>query len=113
MKSLIASSALILMGAGSAFAGPYAVVENNGGFVGSDFVGSIIDFHLGWEGEGWYAEFGPSLYSPDGAESDVLFTGKAGGSYPVTENLSAYGEFSVAFDKENSYGTKVGLKYTF
>lgn len=113
MKALVASSALIFMGAGSAIAGPYAVVENNGGYVGSKFQGSVTDFHIGWEGSGTYIELGPSLFSPDGGESEILLTAKAGGSVPITDKLSGYGELGITFDEVNSYSTKAGLKYSF
>ena len=66
MKALIASTTITLLTAGSAIAGPYAVVENNGGYVGSKFKSNY--FHIGWEGSGYYAEVGPSLFSPDGGK---------------------------------------------
>ena len=113
MKALIASSALIFMGAGSAIAGPYAVVENNGGYTGSKSVGSVTDFHIGWEGSNYYAEFGPSLFAPDGGESEILLTAKAGGSVPITDKLAGYGELGITFDDTNSYSTKLGVKYSF
>jgi hypothetical protein len=113
MKALIASSALIFMGAGSAIAGPYAVIENNGGYLGSKFGGSVTDFHVGWEGSGYYAEFGPSLFAPDGGETELLLTAKAGGSVPITDKLAGYGELGITFDEVNSYSTKLGVKYSF
>ena len=113
IKALIGSTTITLITAGSAIAGPYAVVENNGGYVGSKFQGSVTDFHLGWEGSGYYAEIGPSLFSPDGGESEILLTAKAGGSVPITNKLSGYGEVGVTFDDTNSYSTKLGVKYSF
>jgi hypothetical protein len=116
MKSIVIASALVF-GAAPCFAGPYAVMENNGGFVGSDFQGSVTDFHIGYEGSGdgksFYVEGGPSLVAPDGGETKTVLTGKAGGSLEVAEKLTAYGELSVMFDDTNSYGTKAGLKYSF
>lgn len=114
MKALIASTTITLLTAGSsAIAGPYAVVENNGGYTGSDFTGSVTDFHIGWEGSNYYAEFGPSLFAPDGGESEVLLTAKAGGSIPLSEKLSGYGEVGITVDDTNSYSTKLGVKYSF
>ena len=114
MKALIASTTITLLAAGSsAIAGPYAVVENNGGFTGSKSVGSVTDFHIGYEGSNYYAELGPSLFAPDGGETDILLTAKAGGSLPLTDKVSGYGELGVTFDKVNSYSTKLGVKYSF
>ena len=116
MKSIAIASALVF-GATPCFAGTYAVIENNGGFSGSDFQGSSTEFHLGVEGSGdgksFYLQGGPLLVSPDGEEAETLLSGKAGGSVSVTEKLSAYGELSVVLDDTNSYGTKAGLKYSF
>ena len=114
MKALIASSTIALLTAGSsAIAGPYAVIENNGGYTGSKSVGSVTDFHIGYEGSNYYAELGPSLFAPDGGETDILLTAKAGGSLPLTDKVSGYGELGVTFDKVNSYSTKLGVKYSF
>lgn len=113
MKALIASSALLMVGANTAIAGPYVVVENNGGYTGSDFTGSVTDFHIGYEESGLYGEIGPSVFTPDNGEAETLLTGKVGGSFPVNEKLVAYGELAVTFDEVNSYGTKVGVKYSF
>ena len=47
-------------------------------------------------------------------DGDVELSGKAGGSYGLTEALSVYGEVSfVTGEDENGYGTKVGAKYNF
>ena len=113
MKALIASTTITLLTAGSAIAAPYAVIENNGGYTGSKSVGSVTDFHIGWEGSNYYAEFGPSLFAPDGGESEILLTAKAGGSVPITDKLAGYGELGITFDDTNSYSTKLGVKYSF
>tara|TARA_Y100000589_G_scaffold303721_1_gene316317 strand:+ start:184 stop:528 length:345 start_codon:yes stop_codon:yes gene_type:complete len=113
MKALIGSTTITLITAGSAIAGPYAVIENNGGYTGSKSVGSVTDFHIGWEGSNYYAELGPSLFAPDGGETDILLTAKAGGSLPLADKVSGYGELGVTFDKVNSYSTKLGVKYSF
>ena len=52
MKSIIAAGFLLGCAHG-AIAGPYANIEANSGFVGSDYGGSVTDVHVGYEGEGW------------------------------------------------------------
>ena len=114
MKSIIASGLLLGMAQGAAIAGPYVNVEANSGFTGSDYTGTVIDNHIGYEGSNWYIQGGPSIVSPDGGESEVELSGKVGGSVPLSEKLGAYGELSVITGNDNNgYGTKVGVKYTF
>lgn len=116
MKSFITSLAFIGLAA-PAMAGPYANVEANSGFTGSDYSGTSTDFHVGYEGEAgaasWYIQGGPTYVSPDGGEGETIATGKIGGSVAAGEKLSVYGELSAAFDDVNSYGTKAGVKYKF
>lgn len=120
IKSVFAATAALSMSAGAAFAGPYVNVEANSGFVGSDYSGTTTDFHVGYEGAtgavGYYVQAGPSLVSPDGAESETVFSGKAGASVAATERLDIYGEVSFATgidDADNGYGTKVGATFSF
>jgi hypothetical protein len=113
MKSIIASGLLLGMAHGAAIAGPYVNVETNSGFVGNDYTGSATDVHVGVEGTNWYVQGGPALLAPDGVDGDVELSGKAGGSYPVSDKLSVYGEFSFLTGDETNYGTKVGAKYNF
>ena len=113
MKSIIASGLLLGMAHGAAIAGPYVNVETNSGFIGNDYTGSATDVHVGVEGTNWYVQGGPALLAPDGADGDVELSGKAGGSYPVSDKLSVYGEFSFLTGDETNYGTKVGAKYNF
>ena len=112
MKSLIITG-LLISAAGAAQAGPYANVETNSGFVGSDYTGSVTDVHVGYEGANWYVQFGPALLAPDDADVEVELSGKAGGSYGINDALSVYGEVSFLTDDTTSYGTKAGLKYNF
>ena len=102
-----------LFAAAPVLAGPYANVETNSGFVGSDYSGSVTDVHVGYEGANWYVQGGPALLAPDGEDGDVELSGKAGGSYGINEALSVYGEFSFLTGNTNGYGTKAGLKYNF
>jgi hypothetical protein len=114
MKSIIASGLLLGMAHGAAIAGPYVNIEANSGFVGSDYGGSVTDVHVGIEGANWYVQGGPALLSPDGGDGDVELSGKAGGSYGVTEALSVYGEVSfITAEDDNNYGAKLGAKYNF
>ena len=121
IKSVFAAAAASsTLFAGAAFAGPYVNVEANSGFAGSDYAGTVTDLHVGYEGSagalGYYVQGGPSIVSPDGAASDTVFSGKVGGGIAATENLGVYGEFSLATGANggtNSYGTKVGVKYSF
>jgi len=100
-----------------ALAGPYVNIENNAGFTGSNFGGHVTDFHLGYESSAdfgsYYVQAGPSIFAPDGGEEETKLTGKVGGAIQATDRVSVYGELSAAFDYENSYGTKVGVKYNF
>ena len=121
-KKLLAAAAALAASTPAAFAGPYVNVEANSGFTGDDYTGTTTDFHVGYEGTneagtaGYYIQGGPSLVTPDGAESDTVFSAKVGGSVAATDNLSVYGEFSVATGAngaDNGYGTKAGVKYSF
>jgi hypothetical protein len=116
MKTFITSLAFIGLAA-PAMAGPYANVEANSGFTGSDYSGTSTDFHVGYEGAAgaasWYIQGGPTYVSPDGGEGETIATGKIGVSVAAGEKLSVYGELSAAFDDVNSYGTKAGVKYKF
>ena len=114
MKSIIASGLLLGMAHGAAIAGPYVNIESNSGIVGSDYVGSAVDNHVGYEGSNWYVQGGPTIILPDSGDSSVELSGKAGGSVALTENFGAYGEVSfITGDDDTSYGTKVGVKYNF
>ena len=48
MKSIIAIAALSVLSA-PAFAGPYANVENNAAWIGSDFEVGVTEVHAGYE----------------------------------------------------------------
>ena len=113
MKTLIIAS-LLLGAAGAAQAGPFVNVEANAGFVGSEYGGTVIDNHIGYEGNNWYIQGGPAVVLSDGADAELQFSGKVGGSAPLSERLALYGEVSVlTAEADNSYGTKAGLKYSF
>jgi hypothetical protein len=122
IKSVFAATAALSMSAGAAFAGPYVNVETNAGWTGSDYAGATTDLHVGYEGglgdsAAWYIQGGPSIVSPDGAESSTEFSGKFGVSAGLTDQLGVYGELSAATTDQEfedlNVGGKLGLKYSF
>ena len=121
LKSLAVASAFALAGA-PAIAGPYVNVENNAGWVGTNYGGSVTDFAMGYEGDlgevaTWFVQGGGSYVAPDGVASDTVPSGKAGISVAATESLNIYGEVSFmgsgSDDVDRSYGGKLGAKYMF
>ena len=102
-----------------AFAGPYVNVETNANYTGSDYTSRATDFHIGYENTAgivdWYAQGGKTINAVDGADSDSNFSGKFGGSIAASEKLGLYGEVSFANveDADNTYGSKLGAKYSF
>ena len=122
IKSVFAATAALSMSAGAALAGPYVNVEANSGWTGSDYTGTTTDAHVGYEGAlgedgSWYVQGGASFVSPDGGETDVVPSGKAGLGLGLTESLGAYGEVSFIGSGDDSidrgYGAKLGVKYSF
>jgi len=114
MKSIIIAGLLLGASHGAAIAGPYVNVEANSGFTGSEYGSTVIDNHVGYEGSNWYVQAGPAIVTSNGMDPEVELSGKIGGSAPLGEDLSLYGEVSfITGDDRNSYGTKAGLKYTF
>ena len=123
MKALFAAAAILGLGA-PAMAGPYVNIENNAGFTGSDFEGSVTETHVGYEAElgdsaGWYVQAGPAFVSPDGDDTTTELSGKVGIGADVTENINLYAEIAaqtqdeINFDEDLNIGTKIGVKYTF
>jgi len=122
IKSVFAATAALSMSAGAAFAGPYVNVETNAGWAGDDYTGATTDLHVGYEGglgdsAAWYIQGGPSIVSPDGAESSTEFSGKVGVSAGLTDQLGVYGELSAATTDQEfedlNVGGKLGVKYSF
>jgi len=113
MKSIILAGLLLGAAHGAAQAGPYVNVEANSGFTGNDYTGTATDVHVGFEGSGWYVQGGPVLIQPDDEDGSVELSGKAGGSYAVSDALAVYGEVSFITGDETGYGTKAGVKYNF
>ena len=114
MKIIALLPAALIGVAAPAIAGPYVNVEANSGWSGSNYGGSVIDNHVGYKKDNWYIQAGPAIVAPDGGDSDLEFSGKVGGSLPLSEKLSAYGEVSfMTSDDDNNYGTKFGFTYDF
>ena len=123
MKSIIAVAALSALSA-PAFAGPYANVENNAGWVGNDFTGAVTEVHAGYEFEAGedaiiYVQAGPAFIFIEDEEKQTEVSGKFGVIADVSESFEVYGE--VAFITEDqefdvdtlTLGTKVGATYRF
>ena len=118
VSGVLAGSLALAGLSATAQAGPYVNVENNAGFTGSDFNGSVTDAHVGYEGGdgvyGFYLQGGPAYVQPDGDDGEFELSGKIGGSVQATEQFGAYLEVSfMTGDDDVSYGTKVGVKYNF
>lgn len=121
IKTALVIAAVAALAPAGAIAGPYANVEANSGFSGSNYAGTATDLHLGYEGNigdsaGWYVQAGAGVISVDNGPTETVPTGKAGIGVNATENLNIYGEVSFAGgvdDADTSYGTKVGVKYSF
>ena len=105
-----------------ATAGVYANVEANSSRTGGNYESPVTDVHIGYEGGGeqwgYYVQGGPAIVAVDGAESENRISGKLGGNFQATERFGVYGEVSVLTadkdsDDDNSWGTKVGAKFSF
>ena len=116
LKKLLVAAAVTTCSS-PVFAGFYLNAEVNSGFSGQDYTGSATDLHLGYEGSNgsasYYVQGGALLSNPDNADSETNFSGKVGGSISAAEKIDVYGEFAVVTDDENSYNSKLGLKYRF
>ena len=102
-----------------AMAGPYVNVESNANYTGSDYNSRATDLHIGYENDlgslAYYVQGGKTINAADGVDSESTFSGKLGGSVSATDKLGFYGEVSFAQveDADNTYGTKLGAKYSF
>ena len=122
IKSAFAALAAAPLFAGAAMAGPYVNVEANSGWTGSNYGGTAVDSHIGYEGAlgedaSYYIQGGTTTLLPDGGDAKWVPSGKAGLGVALTDDLGAYGEVSFVGSGESGvdrgYGTKVGLKYSF
>ena len=118
MKKIFAISAASVLCAAPAIAGPYGNIESNSGRIGNDYTGSLIETHVGYEGEigeasGYYIQAGPAFGVPDGEDATTDFSGKAGLTHEWTENLSSYKEGYFLTGDETSWNVKAGVTYKF
>ena len=103
----------------SALAGPYFNPEFNGSTYAEEYLGGVLTMDIGYEGGGegfsWYVQGGPAAVMPEGADNEVEFAGKFGGSVVVdaAEEISVYGELSGITGDDFGWGSKLGAKYAF
>jgi len=88
-------------------------------YTGSDYQSRATDLHIGYENNigdlAYYVQGGKTINAADGVDSESNFSGKLGASVSPTDKLGFYGEVSFAQveDADNTYGTKLGAKYSF
>lgn len=117
LKPVAIASVIALAGApvmAEGLDGLYFNPELNAGFSGSDFTGTSLELHIGYEEGPWYIQAGPAM-SNDTVDSEWGFSGKTGLSANLNENASLYTEASYAKfkDSDAGYGLKLGAKYAF
>ena len=122
IKSTIAAvAASPFLFAGAAFAGPYVNLEANGSYPDGDYTSGALEAQIGYEGEtpgglGWYVSGGPTVTHTESTDDfgDVELAGYLGGSYPITESTSVYGEiYAQTADSDLDFAGKIGTKFTF
>ena len=123
MKSIALAALTSVALATPATAGVYLNVEANSSLTGTDYTSTTTDLHGGYEGgndtASYYIQGGPAIVSVDGSdEADTRVSGKLGGSISATERVNVYGELALLTadsdtDDDNSWSTKLGLKYSF
>ena len=120
MKSIALALATLSFASAPAMAGVYVNAESRDGYTGSEYTGRTVDLHVGYEGEvgklGYYVQGGPAISAvADVDGSDTRLSGKLGGKFNVTQKLGVYGEVSGISNEEadNTYGRKIGAKYSF
>ena len=109
IKSTIAAvAASPFLFAGAAFAGPYVNLEATGSYPDAEYASGGLD---------WYASVGPTVPHTETADDfgDVEIAGYLGGSYGISENLSAYAEIygQTTPSDDNDFSGKVGAKFSF
>ena len=110
----------------AAFAGPYVNLESNASYPDGDYSGATTDLAIGYEGttsEGkvaYYIQGGPAFVHDEAADdTETQFSGKAGASVAINEDLAVYGEVSGISNEDASgddiinFGGKLGAKFTF
>jgi len=124
-STLAAAAAAPFLLSSAAFAGPYVNVEANGSYPDGDYTGATTDVAVGFDGttsEGkiaYYIQGGPAfVHTESSDDTETEFSGKAGASVAVNEDLSIYGEISgISAEKNNddviNFGGKIGAKFVF
>ena len=119
MKALVVASAALISGS-AAVAGPYVNVENNAGFLGSDYAGSVTDLAIGYSADlgdttTVGAQVGPAFVNPDKGDGSTQISGKIYGDVDLSEKLNLYGEFALLTvdDEDNAYNLKTGITWNF
>jgi len=117
-KFAIAAVAAAPFLATAAFAGPYVNVESNSGLTGSDYVGTLVETHVGYEGAlsdtvTGYIQAGPAIGLPEGGDAGVDVSGKVGATVAATDKLSVYGEYWFLTGDDLTSNVKAGVKYAF
>ena len=125
-STLAAAAAAPFLLSSAAFAGPYVNVEANASYPDGDYTGATTDVAVGFDGstsEGkiaYYIQGGPAfVHSESADDTETEFSGKAGASLAVNEDLSVYAEISGISDEDSTgddivnFGGKIGAKFVF
>ena len=125
-STLAAAAAAPFLLSSAAFAGPYVNVEANASYPDGDYTGATTDVAVGFEGarsEGkiaYYIQGGPAfVHTESSDDTETEFSGKAGASVAVNEDLSIYGELSGISSEDSTgddivnFGGKIGAKFVF
>jgi len=125
-STLAAAAAAPFLLSSAAFAGPYVNVEANASYPDGDYTGATTDVAVGFDGstsEGkiaYYIQGGPAfVHSETADDTETEFSGKAGASLAVNEDLSVYAEISGISDEDSAgddivnFGGKLGAKFVF
>ena len=123
MKNLLIAAAVIAAPS-AAIAGPYVNLEGNSSFSASNYQGTVLETHVGYESalgdsSSWYIQAGPAIVMPDDGDTTTELSGKVGISTEVTDQLEAYGEVSAMttgemdWDSDLDFGVKTGLTFRF
>ena len=124
MKSILAAGVIVGSLSAPAFAGPYANVENNASWIGSEFEIGVTEVHAGYEIEAGedvaiYVQAGPAFISIEDEDLETEISGYVGITADVSESFELYGEvgFLTAdqeFDTDTlSVATEIGATYRF
>jgi len=123
MKSIIAAGALCALSA-PAFAGPYANIENNAAWLGTDLEVGITEVHAGYEVQAGedvqlYIQAGPAFVYVEDVDTQTEVSGKVGISADLNQEFNVYGEVAfITSDQEFNtddlaLATKIGATYRF